>query len=159
MDVFLLRTSLVDTGTSHLSAEGRRIVRALGNKLKLSDEPSFDRFVVSTEPAAVQTAELFADRTDYVGVIEALPLLADPKTPGEVVVSKLLERGSALSAGTPAAIVVVADEPILATVGAFLVGRPTFPPAVHAQISCIRDRRPEWFLRPGEIGRQVLLVA
>lgn len=152
MDVFLLRTSLVDTGTSHLSAEGRRIVRALGNKLKLSDEPSFDRFVVSTEPAAVQTAELFADRTDYVGVIETLPLLADPKTPGEVVVSKLLERGSA-------AVVVVADEPILATVGAFLVGRPTFPPAVHAQISCIRDRRPEWFLRPGEIGRQVLLVA
>jgi phosphohistidine phosphatase SixA len=151
MDVFLLRTSLVDTGTSYLSAEGRRIVRALGNKLKLSDEPSFDRFYVSTEPAAVQTAELFADRTDYIGVIETSPLLADPKTPGQVVVTQLLERGSS--------IVVVADEPILATVGAFLVGRPTFPPAVASQIALIRDRKPEWFLRPGEIGRQVLLVA
>ena len=151
MDVFLLRTSLVDAGTSYLSAEGRRIVRALGNKLKLSDEPSFDRFFVSSEPAAVQTAELFADRTDYVGVVETSSLLADPSTPGQVVVTQLLERGSS--------IVVVADEPILATVGAFLVGRPTFPPALAAQISFIHDRKPEWFLRPGEIGRQVLLVA
>ena len=151
MDVFLLRTSLVGSGTSHLNAEGRRIIRALGNKLKLSDEPSFDRFVVSTEPAAVQTAELFADRTDYVDVIETLPLLADSKTPGQIIVSQLLERGTS--------IVVVADEPILANVGAFLVGRPTFPPANHGQVSLIRDRKPEWFLRPGEIGRQVLLVA
>lgn len=151
MDVFLLRTSLVDAGTSYLSAEGRRIIRALGNKLKLSDEPSFDRFFVSTEPAAVQTAELFADRTDYVGVVETSSLLADPKTPGQIIVPSLLERG--------ASIVVVADEPILATVGAFLVGRPTFPPAIHGQIALVRDRKPEWFLRPGEIGRQVLLVA
>lgn len=150
MDVYLLRSSLVDAGNAHLSAEGRRIVRALGNKLKMSDEPNFDRFVVSPEPAAVQTAELFADRNDYVGVIETLPLLAGT-TPASVIVPLLLERGST--------IVVVADEPILATVGAFLVGRPTFPPANHAQIALIRDRKPEWFLRPGEIGRQVLLVA
>jgi phosphohistidine phosphatase SixA len=150
VDVFLLRSSLTDTGTAFLNAEGRRMVRALGNKLKLSDEPSFDRFVVSTEPAAIQTAELFADRTDYVGVIETLPLLAT-QSPGQVIVSHLLERGSS--------IVVVADEPMLATVGAFLVGRPTFPPAIHSQIALVRDRRPEWFLRPGEIGRQALLVA
>jgi hypothetical protein len=152
MDVWLLRTSLVDTGTAFLNAEGRRIVRALGNKLKMADEPSFDRVVTGTEPATVQTAELFADRTDYVGVIESLPILdAAAKTPGEIVVKLLLERGSS--------IVVVADEPILATVGAFLVGRPTFPPAVASQVSFVRDRKPEWFLRPGEIGRQVLLVA
>ena len=54
MDVWLMRTSLVDSGTAYLNAEGRRIVRALGTKLKLSDEPSFDRFVVSPEPAAVR---------------------------------------------------------------------------------------------------------
>lgn len=151
MDVWLLRSSLVDTGTAYLTAEGRRIVRALGNKLKMTEEPSFDRFLVSTEPAAVQTAELFADRNDYVGVIEALPILTDHKTPGSVVVSQILERGSC--------VVVVADEPILATVGAFLVGRPTFPPSLHGQVSFIRDRKPEWILRPGETGRQVLLVA
>ena len=63
----------------------------------------------------------------------------------------LLERGST--------ILVVADEPTLATVGAFLCGRPTFPPAIHSQLSLVRDRKPEWYLRPGEIGRQVLLVA
>lgn len=151
MDVFLLRTSLVDGGAGYLNAEGRRIVRALGNKLKMSDEPSFDRFVVSTEPAAVQTAELFADRTDYVGVIETLGLLADPKSPSSVIVSQLLERGSS--------IVVVADEPILATVGAFLCGRPTFPPSLAGQVCFIHDRKPEWYLRPGEIGKQALLVA
>ena len=150
MDVYLLRSSLVDTGMAHLSAEGRRIVRALGNKLHLSDEPVFDRFVTSPDPAAVQTAELFADRNDYVGVIETLPLLAGG-TPASVIVPLLLERGTAIC--------VVADEPMLATIGAFLVGRPTFPPAIHAQVSLVRDRKPEWFLRPGEIGRQVLLVA
>lgn len=154
MDVYLLRSSLVEGDKTYLSAEGRRIVRALGNKLHLSDEPVFDRFVVSPEPAAVQTAELFADRNDYVGVIETLPLLGGGSggaTPASVIVPLLLERGSS--------IVVVADEPVLATVGAFLVGRPTFPPAVHAQVALVRDRKPEWFLRPGEIGRQVLLVA
>ncbi|MBX3231942.1 MAG: histidine phosphatase family protein [Labilithrix sp.] len=150
MDVYLLRTSLVDEGAAFLSAEGRRMIRALGHKLKMTEEPSFDRFVVSPEPAAVQTAELFADRTDYVGVVETLPLLVG-STPAEVIVPLLSARGSS--------IVVVADEPILGTIGAFLVGRPTFPPAVPGQVSFVRDRTPEWLLRPGEIGRQVLLVA
>ena len=150
MDIYLLRTSLVDEGTQHLSAEGRRIVRALGNKLKMTDEPSFDRFVVSPEPAAVQTAELFADRNDYVGVIETSPLLVG-NTPAPVFVQHLHTKG--------ASIVVVADEPILATIGAFLVGRPTFPPAVHGQVALVRDRKPEWLLRPGEVGRQLLLIA
>jgi phosphohistidine phosphatase SixA len=149
MDVYLLRTSLTDDG-SHLSAEGRRIVRALGNKLRLDDEPSFDRFVVSPDVPAAQTAELFADRTDYVGVVEVLPTLI-ASTPPEVVVPILLRAGSS--------IVVVADEPVLATLGAFLVGRPTFPPAVHAQVSLIKDRRPEWALRPGESARSLLLIA
>ena len=146
----MLRISLVEEGTQHLSAEGRRIVRALGNKLKMTDEPSFDRFVVSPEPAAVQTAELFADRNDYVGVIETSPLLAG-NTPAPVIVQQLHARGSS--------IVVVADEPLLATIGAFLVGRPTFPPAVPGQVSLVRDRKPEWLLRPGEVGRQLLLIA
>ena len=43
--------------------------------------------------------------------------------------------------------------------GAFLVGRPTFPPLVPAQVSVIRDRQPAWCLRPGDLGRQLLLVA
>lgn len=156
MLVYLVRSSLVaetpgvPDAQRGLSLDGRQLVRAIGNKIRLTEEPSFDRFVTSPLPAAVQTAELFADRTDYVGVVETLPLLA-ADTPPSVIAAQLLARGSA--------IVVVADEPILASVGAFLVGRPTFPPAIHAQVSVIEDRKPAWLLRPGELGRQLLLVA
>ncbi|MDF2693229.1 MAG: hypothetical protein K0S65_1612 [Labilithrix sp.] len=157
MEIYLLRSSLVmDDSPSipeaqrYLSLEGRQIIRALGNKIRLTEEPSFDRFITSPHPAAVQTAELFADRTDYVGVIETLPLLA-ASSPPEVIAPLLLARGND--------IVVVADEPVLSSLGAFLVGRPTFPPAIHAQVSVVKDRQPAWCLRPGEIGRQLLLVA
>ncbi|MBX3210124.1 MAG: hypothetical protein KF764_34150 [Labilithrix sp.] len=157
MEIYLLRSSLVagdapsvPEAQRGLSLEGRQIVRAIGNKIRLTEEPSFDRFVTSPLPAAVQTAELFADRTDYVGVVETLPLLA-ADTPASVIAPLLLARGERM--------VVVADEPILASLGAFLVGRPTFPPALHAQVSVIQDRTPAWCLRPGELGRQLLLVA
>lgn len=160
MEIYLLRTSITASSADmadiperdrFLSAEGRQIVRAIGNKIRLTEEPSFDRVVTSPLAAAVQTAELFADRTDYVGVVEALPLLAAAATPPAVIAPLLLHRGER--------ILVVTDEPVLATLGAFLVGRPTFPPSVSAQVSVIKDRRPEWCLRPGELGRQLLLVA
>lgn len=148
MNVFLVRTSLVADSQRHLSLEGRQMVRALGNKIRLNDEPTFDRFLTSPDPAAVQTAELFADRTDYVGVVEVLPLLAE-QTPPSVIAPVILARGTTIA--------IVADEPLLATLGAFLVGRPTFPPAVHAQVSFIQNRQPVWFLRPGEMQRQLLV--
>lgn len=148
MDIFLLRSSLAEGGS--LSLEGRQIVRALGNKLRLTEEPSFDRMISSPEPAAVQTAELFADRLDYIGVVEVLPTLSG-NAPPQIVAPLLLARG--------ASIVVIGDEPTLSALGAFLIGRPTFPPLVHAQVSVIRDRKPEWCLRPGDLERRSLLVA
>jgi phosphohistidine phosphatase SixA len=156
VDIFLLRSALAIDDTTipeahrHLSAEGRQIIRALGNKLRLAEEPTFDRFVTSPMPAAVQTAELFADRVDYIGLIEVLPALAN-NVPPQVIAPLLLARGSS--------IVVVGDEPSLSSLGAFLLGRPTFPPLLHAQVSVIRDRQPAWCLRPGDLGRQLLLVA
>jgi phosphohistidine phosphatase SixA len=155
VDIYLLRSSLsADDGTleaqRYLSAEGRQIVRALGTKLRQTEEPSFDRIVTSALPSAVQTAELFADRVDYIGVIEVLPALATD-VPPQVIAPLLLAHGSC--------ILVVADEPALSALGAFLVGRQTFPPLVPAQVSVIRDRQPAWCLRPGELGRQLLLVA
>jgi len=157
VDIFLLRTSLAEDDSPsvphanrYLSAEGRQIVRALGNKLRLSEEPSFDRFVTSPLAAAVQTAELFADRVDYVGVIEVLPTLGTT-VPPQVIAPMLLARGSS--------IVVVGDEPALSALGAFLVGRPTFPPLLHGQVSVIKDRQPAWCLRPGDTTRSLLLVA
>lgn len=163
MEIYLFRTSLtaddspaVPEAHRYLSLEGRQIVRALGNKIRLTEEPSFDCIFTSPSPAAVQTAELFADRTDYVGVIEVMPRLStgasSAVTPPEVIAPLLLARGHTT-------ILVVADEPVLSTLGAFLVGRPTFPPAVHGQLSVIKDRQPAWCLRPGELGRQLLLVA
>ena len=148
MNVFLLRSSLAVDG--YLSSEGRQIVRALGNKLRNLDEPNFDRVVTSPLPAAIQTAELFADRVDYVGVIEVLPSLSND-IPPQIVVPTLLAPGSS--------IVVVGDEPYLSSLGAFLIGRPTFPPLLHAQVSVIENRQPAWCLRPGELGKSQLLVA
>jgi phosphohistidine phosphatase SixA len=149
VDLALLRASLAaDEG--HLSLEGRQIVRALGNRIRLNEEPSFDRFVTSPSPASVQTAELFADRVDYIGVIEVLPALSGT-VPPEVAAKHLLGRGES--------VVVVGDEPFLSALGAFLVGRPTFPPLVHSQVSIIKDRTPAWCFRPGETGRSQLLVA
>lgn len=116
----------------------------------MTEEPNYDRILVSPLAAAVQTAELFADRVDYVGAIEVLPGLAG-NVPPQVIAPLLLERG--------ASIVVVADEPELSALGAFLVGRPTFPPLLHAQVSVIRDRKPAWCLRPGDMARSLLLVA
>lgn len=162
MDILLLRSSLVArdpaddaspaVSEAHrfLSAEGRQIVRALGNRLRLNEEPSFDRFVTSPFPAAIQSAELFADRVDYVGVIEVLPALAG-NVPPQVIVPLLLARGSS--------IVVVGDEPSLSALGAFLIGRPTFPPLLHGQVSMIKDRQPAWCLRPGDPVKSLLLVA
>jgi phosphohistidine phosphatase SixA len=156
VDIFLLRSSLaIDDATipeahRHLSLEGRQIIRALGSKLRLSEEPAFDRFVTSPLPAATQTAELFADRVDYVGLIEVLPALSN-NVPPQVIAPILLARGTS--------IVVVGDEPSLSSLGAFLIGKPTFPPLRHAQVSVIRDRQPAWCLRPGDLGRQLLLVA
>ena len=157
MDIFLLRSSIaaddspaVNEAHRHLSIEGRQLIRALGNKLRLSEEPSFDLIFTSPHATATQTAELFADRTDYVGVIEVMPALAGG-VPPQVIAPLLLSRGSS--------IVVVGDEPSLSNLGAFLVGRPTFPPLLHAQVSVIRDRQPAWCLRPGETTRSLLLVA
>jgi len=151
VDLALLRTSLTaDAGALHLSAEGRQIIRALGNRIRLNEEPSFDRFVTSPHPAAIQTAELFADRVDFIGVVEVLSSLAGD-VPAEVVAKQLLGRGES--------ILVCADEPFLSALGAFLIGRPTFPPLVHAQVSIIKDRTPAWCFRPGETGRSQLLVA
>lgn len=155
MLVYLVRVSLVVATSEvpeaqrHLSYEGRQKIRSVGNSIRLNEEPSFDRFVTSPSPSAVQTAELFGERTDYVGEIEVWPLLATP-SPASVIVQQLMSRGTTIA--------VIADEPQLAEIGAFLVGRPTFPPAVHAQVSVIQDRTPMWTLRPGEMKRQLLVA-
>ncbi len=155
MNVFLLRASLAEAldvpePSRFLSLAGRQLVRAVGNRLRLDDEPSFDRILASPLPVAVQTAELFADRVDHVGVIEVLPSLA-AGFPPQIAAAQLMSRGELVA--------VVADEPYLSQLGAFLIGRPTFPPLLHAQLSVIVDRQPAWTLRADTLMRAPLLVA
>lgn len=150
MDAYLLRSSVADSGREHLSAEGRRLVRAVGTKLKNGGFADVARFVVAATPAAMQTAELFAERIDYVGVVEVLASLAAGVPPHVA--------GAELVAG-PAPVVVVADEPALSALGAWLVGRPTFPPLRHAQVSAVLNRQPVWYQRADTGERLPLLVA
>lgn len=148
--VFLVRTSVPEMGESHLSLAGRQLVRAVGNKLRLDDAPNVERVIASPEPAAIQTAELFADRLDYVGAIEIANSLL-PNVPAEIAAQLMMTRGET--------IVVVADEPTISTLGAFLVSRPTFPQLDRAQISAIEDRKPSFYLRANTLARLPLNVA
>jgi phosphohistidine phosphatase SixA len=150
MIVFLVRTSSVEIGGAHLSLAGRQLVRAVGNKLRQGDAPNVDRVVASPDPASIQTAELFADRLDYLGAIEATNSLL-PNVPAEIAASFLTTRG--------ASIVVVADEPTISSLGAFLVSRPTFPQLDRAQVSAIVDRKPSFYLRANTLSRLPLNVA
>lgn len=151
VEILLLRSSLPEGPSSpYLSLEGRRLVRALGGKLRATESFDLTRVVASPEPGAVQTAELFADRLDHLGVVETLPALGG-NAPPEVVAPTLL--------GGEGTVLVVCDEPQLARLGAFFVGRPTFPPSLHAQLSVIRDRQPAWFMRATELERGLLLIA
>ena len=156
MDFYLLRASLTDgdagLAEAHrfLSAEGRRLVRAVGNRVRLTERLTFDRMVTAPGAAAIQTAEVFAERVDYVGVIEVLPSLASG-VPPSVATPLLMAQGVAT--------VVVAGEPSLSNLGAFLIGRPTFPPLLNGQLSVIENRQPAWCLRPDDEARSLLLVA
>ena len=135
---------------AHLWRQGRRVVRALGTLVKRAESPEITAVLTSPHPASVQTAELFAERVDYLGVVEAVPALAGG-VPAEVVMQPILARG-----GT---VLVVAEEPLLSDLGAFVVSRPSFPQLMHAQISVLEDRKPAWRLRPGDLARQLLLLA
>lgn len=158
MDVYLLRTSVAqDEGQPHggfLSAEGRRLVRAVGTKLKNAAPADFPedvaRLLVAPHVPSVQTAELFAERIDFIGQVEVLPALAagvPPQVAGSLLVA----------ASGPT--VVVADEPAISALGAWLVSRPTFPPLRHAQVSAILGRKPVWYQRADTGERLPLLVA
>ncbi len=157
MDVYLLRASLpTEEGPNgFLSAEGRRLVRAVGTKLKNATPMDFPedigRVLVAPHLASVQTAELFAERIDFIGLVEVLPALA-AGVPAQVAGGHLLGAAATRT-------LVVADEPALSALGAWLIGRPTFPPLRHAQVSAILDRRPAWYQRADTGERLPLLVA
>jgi phosphohistidine phosphatase SixA len=156
VDIYLLRPGLPEDEAApdahrYLSLTGRQKLRAVGTKLRqLEPNLELDRIVVAPTALAMQTAELFAERLDFLGAPEVLAQLV-AGVPAQVVAPSILARGEH--------VVVVADEPCLSELGAFLAGRPTFPTTVRAQVSLLRDRRPEWVFRPDTHGPTPLLLA
>ena len=132
----------------YLTRKGRKTVREVGRVLK---EAGVELDAVLTSPLvrAVQTAELLAERLDFLGIVEALPALV-PGVPARVAASELPSRG--------AAVAVVGHEPGISMLCAYLAGRPSFPPLQKAQVVLIEDGKAAWFVHPETLERRHLLV-
>lgn len=133
----------------YLSKKGRKAIRELGRVLQ-KEGIALDAVLTSPLVRATQTAELLAERLDYVGIIEALPCLA-PGIPPRIAAQEIPQRG--------AVVAVVGHEPGLSMLGAFLCGKPAFPPLRKGQVSVLRNGQPLWFIHPETLSKEILLVA
>lgn len=133
----------------YLTKKGRKAVREIAHVLK-REGVELDAILTSPLVRAVQTAELLAEGLDFVGIVEALPPLR-PGVPARVAAGELASRGVAVA--------VVGHEPNLSSLGAFLTGRPAFPPLRKAQVSVIEDGQPLWFIEPDRLEKERLLLA
>ena len=132
-----------------LSSEGRRMARAVGNVLR-NKGISFEVMLSSPYARALQTAELIAERVDYMGVIEANNAFI-PEIPARVALAELSTYNIDVA--------IVGHEPLISALGAMLISRPSFPPLKRGQISCIEDGNPLWFIDPHFLEIKPLLVA
>lgn len=120
-----------------LSPRGREAARILGRLLRETRvEP--DAIVCSPLPRAVQTAELVAASVDYIGHIESWRCL-EPSAQPRVAANQLAALGKS--------VIVVGHEPSISALGAFLLGRPSFPPFRTAQCCAIEDNKPTFTAR------------
>jgi phosphohistidine phosphatase len=132
-----------------LTARGRRAAREVGARLH-SEGVTIDAVLTSPLVRAVQTAELIAERLAFTEVIEALPPLS-PGVPPRIAAAEFASRG--------AAVLVVGHEPSISGLGAFLCGRPSFPPFKKAQVMAVDDGRAQWALDPDTLQIDRLLIA
>jgi phosphohistidine phosphatase len=119
-------------GSDHerwLSSRGREAARGLARLLR-EQRVELDAVVSSPLPRAVQTAELVAAGLDYLGEITVLPALAPGCHP---------RRAAEQLAALGASVAVVGHEPGISGLGAYVLGRPAFPPMRTAQC-CALDR-------------------
>jgi phosphohistidine phosphatase len=156
MQVYLVRHAHAVDQDEHLSDEqryltkrGRKAIREVGRMLH-NEGVELDAILTSPLVRAVQTAELLAERLDYLEHIEALPALV-PGVPPRVAALALASRGVKVA--------VVGHEPGISMLGAYLTGKPAFPPFRKAQVCLIEDGRPRWFIHPEQLERQPLLIA
>ena len=120
-----------------LSPRGREAARVLGRLLRETRvEP--DAIVCSPLPRAVQTAELVAAGVDYIGHIESWRCL-EPSAQPRVAANQISALGRS--------VIVVGHEPSISALGAYLLGRPSFPPFRTAQCCAIEDGKPTFTAR------------
>ena len=89
-------------------------------------------------PRAVQTAELVAAGIDYLGAISSWRCL-EPAAQPRVAGTEIARAGEA--------VLVVGHEPSISAIGAYLMGRPSFPPFRTAQCCAIEDGKPTFTAR------------
>lgn len=120
-----------------LSPRGREAARVLGRLLRETRiEP--DAIVCSPLPRAVQTAELIAAGVDYIGHIESWRCL-EPSAQPRVAANQISALGQS--------VIVVGHEPSISALGAYLLGRPSFPPFRTAQCCAIEEGKPTFTAR------------
>jgi phosphohistidine phosphatase len=120
-----------------LSARGREGARVLGRLLR-EQNVSPDAILTSPLPRAVQTAELLAQALDYLLPISSRRCF-EPAAQPRVAADEI--RGSGAS------VLVVSHEPAISTLGAFLVGRPSFHQFRTAQCYAIENGAPTFTAR------------
>ncbi len=131
-----------------LSAQGREAARGLARLLR-EQGVTPDAILSSPLPRAMQTAELIADGLDFLGVVEVLPALRPGAHP-RVASQELMSRGEA--------VLVVGHEPNISTLGAFLLGLPSFPSMRTAQACAIVDGAPTFSARADLMQTSALFV-
>jgi phosphohistidine phosphatase SixA len=120
-----------------LSGRGREAARILGRLLR-EQGVAIDAIAASPLPRAVQTAELIAASLDHLDLI-ATRRCFEPSAQPRVAAGEIAALGSA--------VLVVSHEPAISALGAFLLGRPSFPPFRTAQCCAIEAGRPTWTAR------------
>jgi phosphohistidine phosphatase len=120
-----------------LSPRGREAARILGRLLR-EQRLEIDAIVCSPLPRAVQTAELVAATLDYIGAIRSLRCL-EPSAHPRVASNEITAAGGS--------VLVVGHEPSISGIGAYLMGRPSFPPFRTAQCCAIEDGKPTFTAR------------
>ncbi len=120
-----------------LSPRGREAARILGRLLR-ETHVAPDAIICSPLPRAVQTAELLATSLDYIGHIASLRCL-EPSAQPRVAAGMIGTLGLS--------VLVVGHEPSISSLGAFLLGRPSFPPFRTAQCCAIEDGKPTFTAR------------
>jgi phosphohistidine phosphatase len=120
-----------------LSPRGREAARILGRLLR-EQQLAPDVIASSPLPRAVQTAELLAASLDFLGPIASWRSLEPAAQPR-------IAAGLVAAAGL--SVVVVGHEPSISSLGAYLLGRPSFPPFRTAQCCAIEDGKPTFTAR------------